>query len=289
MADWILQCNPRVWDFFAWWDESDELLSDWVIFRHLHAIGPGDRFALWIGGAEAGVYAMGRVASAPYEGESDDQYWRQPRGVAWRVKLDTERYLFDRPIYKTELLRDPDFADALIIRMPRTGNPIPVTAKQWMALARHRRGGTTTRPTGGEIRVSRRPVGAAIEDSTVVSTAVERVRRHRESQLVKRYEKSLNHPLTQVAVRLGSGERLVADAFDEAANLLVEAKATSTRQDIRMAIGQLMDYRRHLAPRNSRLGVLVPNRPSDDLLDLLRKQKIQVIYETKSGHFRAVR
>lgn len=52
-----------------------------------------------------------------------------------------------------------------------------------------------------------------------------------------------------------------------------------------MAIGQLMDYRRHVAPK-SRLAVLVPQQPSDDLLDLLKSLKIGVIYETATGRFR---
>jgi hypothetical protein len=28
MANWILQCSPRVWDVFSWWEETDEALED---------------------------------------------------------------------------------------------------------------------------------------------------------------------------------------------------------------------------------------------------------------------
>jgi hypothetical protein len=45
-----------------------------------------------------------------------------------------------------------------------------------------------------------------------------------------------------------------------------------------MAIGQLMDHRRHIAPK-SRLAVLLPELPSDDpVIELCTKQR-RVIFE----------
>lgn len=79
----------------------------------------------------------------------------------------------------------------------------------------------------------------------------------------------------------------MTDGFDEAQNRLIEAKASVSRQDIRMAIGQLLDYRRHLNPRPS-LTLLLPERPSEDLVVLLRGLKIEVVVESRKGRFGAV-
>jgi hypothetical protein len=289
MADWILQCSPRVWDVFRWWEESDEELADWTVSRHLADIQPGDRFAFWVGGAEPGVYALGTITGSPRPGRVvGGGYWlRAPIGSAWRVDLDTRKYLFDQPIRKGDLLLDKDFSDALIIRMPRSPNPIPLTTRQWQAISRRAGSRIRPRPTRTDPRVTTRSLGSVKEETTVAPASVERVRVYREAQLVRRYERFLRRPLEIRSVVLASGERLVVDAFDQTDDLLIEAKATSTRQDVRMAIGQLLDYRRHIASRSS-IAVLLPDRPSDDLLDLLRSASIQVIFETRRGRFRTL-
>lgn len=40
MTDWILQCSPRVWDVFGWWEQSDEDLNAWTVSQHLGAANP---------------------------------------------------------------------------------------------------------------------------------------------------------------------------------------------------------------------------------------------------------
>ena len=53
----------------------------------------------------------------------------------------------------------------------------------------------------------------------------------------------------------------------------------SPREKIRMAIGQLHDYKRHLETKPKRLAVLLPSCPIHDLVELLHSQKIDIIYE----------
>jgi hypothetical protein len=74
----------------------------------------------------------------------------------------------------------------------------------------------------------------------------------------------------------GVTEALYVDLFNEATNELVEAKATARREQIRMAIGQIGDYRRFVVSRPN-CKVLLPEAPSPDLLDLLWSQRIGVI------------
>lgn len=66
----------------------------------------------------------------------------------------------------------------------------------------------------------------------------------------------------------GESRPLRADLMVKDLNVLVEAKATDARYAIRMAIGQLYDYRR-FEPSTPELAVLVPKEPARDLRRLL--------------------
>jgi hypothetical protein len=113
-----------------------------------------------------------------------------------------------------------------------------------------------------------------------------------ESELVARYkdhQAAEGHTLQRwKIVPPGEIRPLFTDLYDAQANELVEAKGTATRLAIRQAIGQLYDYRRHVPAAAPSLAVLVPDRPSEDLLDLLRTCTISCIYETERGVFERV-
>jgi hypothetical protein len=291
VAKWLLQCSPAVWDVFAWWEGGESDLEGWTVARHLDEMRPEDDFAFWIGGRDSGVYAVGRVASRPYSvSRVHGEYWlKKPTGPVHAVDLRTTRYLFDAPIRKAELIHDRNFKDALILRMPRSPNPIELSDREWLAI-RMRAGTRGTRrrpePDAGDIVVTERPLGAVKEKLVPVSMpAGERLRKRREALMVKRYERFLKRKLMVKSARMPGGDRLVADAFDPKTDRLIEAKSTSSRQDVRMAIGQLLDYRRHVCPKAD-LAVLLPTRPSDDVRDLLRDLHIAVIVEERRGRFR---
>ena len=69
-----------------------------------------------------------------------------------------------------------------------------------------------------------------------------------------------HYPVTEPPLR--------GDLFDETADRLWEAKGVVSRTAIRTAIGQLQDYRRFESD-STRLGVLLPREPSEDLQRLL--------------------
>jgi hypothetical protein len=75
----------------------------------------------------------------------------------------------------------------------------------------------------------------------------------------------------------GTPAHLFNDIYDKTRGNLIEGKADATRPSIRMAIGQLMDYRR-FAPAAARLAILTPRRPHRDLEDLLRSLDIACIW-----------
>lgn len=101
----------------------------------------------------------------------------------------------------------------------------------------------------------------------------------REAALVLRYRDWLDPDGTRLfGVAISAPQQtLRADLFDRELRLLIEAKADAERDSIRYAIGQLFDYRRFIVPR-PRLAVLVPSRPSKDLIGLLRETGIDAIW-----------
>lgn len=62
---------------------------------------------------------------------------------------------------------------------------------------------------------------------------------------------------------------LRGDLFISEPRVLVEAKASTAREHMRMAIGQLLDYARYVKPRPG-LCVLTLSRPAEDMLALIR-------------------
>ncbi|MGN6586868.1 MAG: restriction endonuclease, partial [Solirubrobacterales bacterium] len=72
--------------------------------------------------------------------------------------------------------------------------------------------------------------------------------------------------------------------FDSTTQTLVEAKGTVERNAVRMAIGQLLDYRRFFGEGElDHIAALFPKEPRPDLVALLHEQGIVVIYRAKDG------
>ena len=67
-------------------------------------------------------------------------------------------------------------------------------------------------------------------------------------------------------------------------NLVVEAKPSIFREYVRLAIGQVLDYQ-NLGLRSGvsmQAGILLPSLPSPDLVELISKLKIHLIYRSES-------
>jgi hypothetical protein len=79
----------------------------------------------------------------------------------------------------------------------------------------------------------------------------------------------------------GVAKQLLTDLYDSTTHCLYEAKGSVSRESIRMAVGQLFDYARFLS--HPELGLLVPSRPEDDLLDLCDRLQITVVWPEGDG------
>ncbi|MFC5911489.1 hypothetical protein [Streptacidiphilus monticola] len=109
-----------------------------------------------------------------------------------------------------------------------------------------------------------------------------RVVRRREGALRTAFEErlvALGHEVGTYQLQI-RGERGVftTDLFDATDKVLFEAKSSSSRHAIREAVGQLMDYRRHISAPGLRCAVLLPERPNDDLQNFLQSVGIASVY-----------
>lgn len=113
----------------------------------------------------------------------------------------------------------------------------------------------------------------------------------REAELVDRYKAWVGDTQRFRRWKLkppGELRPLLTDIFSETDDILFEAKGSASRGSIRMAIGQLLDYRRQIDSPGLSLAVLLPQRPSDDLLILLGGLGIAVVAELPGGGFERI-
>ncbi|EXU66957.1 hypothetical protein Z951_17590 [Streptomyces sp. PRh5] len=119
------------------------------------------------------------------------------------------------------------------------------------------------------------------ERMLVSSKTQEREAERREAPLVTAYHDYLlerGHTVTRKKIiPAGEVRALYTDLFDTTDHVLVEAKGSVAREAVRMAIGQLYDYRRYITPTPA-LAVLLPSRPRQDLIDLCNVSGARVIW-----------
>ena len=153
-------------------------------------------------------------------------------------------------------------------------------------------------------RFAERVLHAAAEDAAVVDVPIERQntewyvthpsgepsqRERAEQALVLRYAAYMGERGVEVTRRRyrPAGEicPIYCDAWVPALTLLVEAKNSDSRINVRSAIGQLYDYRRfHETP--PMLAVLLPYQPLGDRAALLESANVEAIWGHGDG-FRA--
>jgi hypothetical protein len=124
-----------------------------------------------------------------------------------------------------------------------------------------------------------------VEETKVIVEA-----ERRESMLVQRYAKwleGLGHVVKQRTMKgVEHAAPLRSDLYDVTADELVEAKGSAARTYIRLAIGQILDYGRYAHTKHR--AILVPARPSEDMIDLLKTLRISCIYEQSKGKFERI-
>ncbi|MFJ3400851.1 restriction endonuclease [Streptomyces microflavus] len=80
----------------------------------------------------------------------------------------------------------------------------------------------------------------------------------------------------------GETRPLLTDLYVPDLDLLIEAKGSVTRENMRMALGQLLDYNRFV--RAEYQAVLVPSKPRADLLELAKAARQAIIWPHGRGY-----
>lgn len=150
------------------------------------------------------------------------------------------------------------------------------------AAARIRAGDTSSRPLHPleTVQVSEVPIESLHRERFQIEQKARKTEaERREHKLMHDYQAYLTRKGHQIAGHRYdiAGYSLRCDLFDKTEGCLYEAKGNVTRESIRMAIGQLLDYARFHQPRPE-LAVLLPRRPSDDLCTLLRAVGVTTVY-----------
>jgi hypothetical protein len=201
---------------------------------------------------------MGARGTVTYEGE---------------FELDSRE-----PYYRTDAPETGDgpLREVIVFRMrPKDTEPRPASSRLDPALSG---------PTTQDVPIEQQQTETAFVAPSHEPYEADR----REQRLVLELEAHLRrrgHAVSRKKiVPPGEARPLFTDLYDADTGTLFEAKGTVQRNAIRMAIGQLADYKRFVdggAPAH--LAVLVPSEPRQDLKDLLEAEGIEVVRPNGNG------
>jgi hypothetical protein len=128
------------------------------------------------------------------------------------------------------------------------------------------------------------PEAMQVEESEVtpLSTAGHMVRA--EAQLVHQYRRWLDPAGKRLRglLMVTANGTLRADLYDTQIGVLIEAKAEANRENVRYAIGQLIDYRRYIDTRPA-IAILVPAGLDGDLAAMPAEVGAGVIWPVDGG------
>lgn len=100
----------------------------WYVRDHIDDIRGGDLVLLWEEGENAGLYALGTLVGAPYDGEPLEDGGPPAKWIRWRLDAT-----LTPPLSKAEL-REHDALKGLKHFDRKDATNLPVDAEQWKAI-----------------------------------------------------------------------------------------------------------------------------------------------------------
>ena len=132
MAYWLFQGNPKYYRVFDGIRDFEQM--PWLVTRYGKDIAPGDGVLVWVSGKEAGIYAIAEVTEPAQVliKLPDCKYWADASRATGKQQaiIQFTNKLLDRPLLKTDLVKDPILKNLLVIRAPSATN-FKVTPEQW--------------------------------------------------------------------------------------------------------------------------------------------------------------
>jgi hypothetical protein len=249
--------------------EQHGYYDDWQADGCLHYTGEGQR----------GDHEMKSGNAAIFRHQADGRALRVFRGVRGTVTYEGEFELDDAvPFQRTEAPETGDgpTREVFVFRLrPKDIQPPEPDSKLTAVL---------TGPVRVDVPIEQQQTEKAYVNPSREPFEAER----REGKLVLALEQhllTLGHKVSrQRFLPPGEARPIITDLFDVTTGTLVEAKGSVGRDAVRMAIGQLFDYRRFFRSGElNYIAALFPREPRADLCDLLITQGIVVIYRTDAG------
>lgn len=299
--------------FMLLWDGSDEGYSSKELAKHLALTNrgfsaptrwsfgrgygdprAGDRVYLLRTGKDNGIVASGYLTA---DGVQPGPHWKEPGDTAYYVDLE-----WDCLVEKDDRLPYAEMKSLLTqfaLPVRESGREVPSPSDGVLADAWEKRIARLSSKTGNPW-LGGRPVGWLQRKSGPCEREVHVTRVYEvpafasaqavkeEAVLVSAYVDVLReegHTVTGYRIQhAGPVRPLRVDLYDQTEHVLYEAKASSGREAVRMALGQLLDYRRAFdVPPGLRM--LLPERPADDLVDLLAEHKVRCVYPNSDREF----
>jgi hypothetical protein len=249
--------------------EQHGYYDNWQADGCLHYTGEGQR----------GDQEMKSGNAAIYHHKSDGRSLRVFRGARGTVTYEGEFELDDiEPFQRTDAPETGNgpVREVIVFRLrPIDIDPPEPTSKLNKVL---------TGPVRVDVPIEQQETEKAYVNPSREPFEAER----REQKLVLALEAhlvALGHEVSrQRLLPPGEARPIITDLFDATTGTLVEAKGTVERSAVRMAIGQLCDYRRFFPDGElEQVAALFPTEPRPDLADLLSEQGVVVIYQTEKG------
>lgn len=108
---WIFQCNPALYDIVGAMQAG--VLDSWSINTYKDKIKEGDKFILWVTGADGGCFGLGEIASEVKNtnSQADRKFWRSAsiQESFDGVEIEFTDDWHDRPIRKDLIVKDDRF------------------------------------------------------------------------------------------------------------------------------------------------------------------------------------
>ncbi|GGR61650.1 hypothetical protein [Streptomyces roseolus] len=171
---------------------------------------------------------------------------------------------------------------------PATTGALPLPKQRVRKKTAGRRPAPNTETSGTFVVPETFGTKLSIRAATAATVAV----RH-EAELTQAYKahlESAGHQTGAFQIKVkGLTSTLRTDLYDATDHVLYEAKGSNSREDIRMALGQILDYSRYVKTPvhqgEPKRVILLPSAPAPDMYALLDRYDVEVVYRSDAGHF----
>ncbi|MFE7616761.1 hypothetical protein [Streptomyces sp. NPDC057496] len=171
---------------------------------------------------------------------------------------------------------------------PATSGALPLPKQRVRKRSTSRRPAPNTETSGIFVVPEAFGTQLSVRAATAATVAI-----RREAELTQAYKAHLDsagHQTGAYQIKVkGLTSTFRADLYDATAHVLYEAKGSNSREDVRMALGQILDYSRYVKmPEHEgdpQRVILLPAAPTPDMYSLLDRYDVGVVYRSDDGRF----